>query len=139
LIKRLRNTGGYTVIETILTAVILGTALLGGMMVMQNATANTVNNDFNTVATQLANEKVEIIIADKEFLGMNAVSNANYPSETVVDVYNMTRSVSVTEVNASDLSTPEVGTGLKVVVVTVTWGTLDYQKVSVTTLLADYT
>jgi len=136
--SRFGNQKGFTCIETILTTVILSVGLMGSMMVMHNATANTVNNDFSTVATQLANEKIEQILADKQFISFASITNDNYPNEVVTDVYNMSRTVSVTEVNSENLSVPEAGSGLKSVAVTVSWGDQDYQFVTVTTLLADY-
>jgi len=136
--KRFKNQKGFTLIETCLSCVIIGVGLVGGMIVMQNATANTVNNDLSTIATQLANQKIEQIIADNKFIGYETLISDNYPNETVTDVYNMSRTVSITEVNSVDLSVPEAGSGLKSVSATVTWGDKDYQTVTVTTLIADY-
>jgi len=136
--KRIKNQKGFTLIETILTSIIIGVGLMGGMVVMQNATANTVNNDLSTIATQLANQKIEQMIADSKFIGYETLISDNYPNEVVTDIYNMLRKVIIAEVSSVDLSVVEPGSGLKSVSATVSWGTKDYQTVTVTTLIADY-
>lgn len=139
--KKIKNQKGFTVLETILTSMILGVGLLGGMVVMQNASANTVNNDLTTVATHLANEKIDAILADEEFKGYASLTDENCSSETLNEIYSMKRSVKIVEgVFDGDAGTfiAETGTGLKKVDVTVTWGNKEYQKVTVSTLVADY-
>lgn len=135
--KRIANQKGFSILESILSTVILAVALMGGMMVMQNATANTVNGDMSSVATQLASEKVDMILADKAYQGYEYVDATNYQSEDLTQPYQMDRTVSITEVSADDLSTPETGSGVKKVAVTVTWGTQDYQTVTLTSLVSD--
>lgn len=135
--KRLKNSKGFTVLENILTVVVLSIGLMGSMVVMQNAALNTVNGDMNTIATQSANEKLEMIMADKTFQGYDFVTSDNYDSE-VLQTYGMSRSVSVTEVSVDDLTTPEENSGLKKVEVSVSWGEESYQVVNVSTLVSDY-
>jgi len=137
MLKFLKSNKGFTIIENILTVTVVALGLMGGMIVMQNATAKTVNNDMTTIATQVANEKIEAIMADKEFSGYTTIIEDNYPTEGLSDPYNFTRTTDINEVNAEDLTTSEESSGMKKVVVTVSWGDEDYHKVSVSTLVAD--
>lgn len=134
-----KNQKGFSMIETVLTSMILAVGLVGGLLVFQNASANTLYSDFTTIATQSANEKLEEVMADKEFSGYAIVTEANYPSENLSTPYEMTRTVSVLEVSASDLVTPDSGSGLKKVDVSVCWGDCSSSHTAtVSTLIADY-
>lgn len=135
--KILKNIKGFTIVENIFSVSVIAIGLVGGMTVMQNAAAKTVNNDMTSIATQVANEKIEIIMGDKEFQGYDYVDGANYPSEDLSEPYTLERSIEIYEVSTTDLSTPETESGLKKLIVTVSWGEKDYQKVEVSTLLAD--
>ncbi|OVE81590.1 hypothetical protein BVY03_03035 [bacterium K02(2017)] len=138
LIKKLKNQNGFTMLENILAATLLGFALFGGMTVMQNATASSVNGDMTTIATELANEKVEQVIADKIYNNYEYLDAENYTDEEDVGLYEMDRSVSITEVNVDDLVTEEEGSGIKVVTVSVTWGLEAYQTINVSTIVTNY-
>lgn len=138
LLNKMRNHKGFTLLENILSMVIISIGLMGTMIVMQNAALNTVQGDMNTIATQYANEKVEEILADDTFQGYDYLQDGNYESE-VIDGYDMNRSVQIVEVNSDDLTTVEEGSGLKKVTVTVYWddGEAD-EQVIVSTLISDY-
>lgn len=136
----LKGKRGFALIENILASTILATGLLAGLVTMQNASINTLNGDMNTIATQLASEKLEMILADKQYQGYEYLDGeSTYTNETLSGAYNgYTRSVSITEVDATDLVTPSPGSGIKKVDVHVDWGQKDYQNVTVSTLVADY-
>ena len=138
MFKKLKNQKGFTVVENILASIILSVGLLSGLMAMSNATSHTLRGDMNTVATQLANEKIEQILADKSFVNYEYLSTGNYQDEILSDAYYMQRSVVITEVNTDDLSTPEEGSGMKKVAVTVSWGNGAAEEVVVSTLISDY-
>jgi type II secretory pathway pseudopilin PulG len=135
--NRANNQRGSTLVDVILTTAILGIALFGGMLAMQTATAHAVDNDLSSIATQLANEKIEEIMMDAQTQGYDYVSNDNYSSETIADHYNMTRTVAIVEVDEDDLSTASEGSGLKTVEVTVSWGVGSYETVTLTTMVAE--
>ncbi len=137
MLQRMNNQCGSSLIDVVLTTLVLGTALFGGILAMQTVTAHSVNGDLNSIAVQFANEKIEAIMADAEYKGYEAVVDANYSSENIPDHYNMTRSVGIVEVSESDLSTPAAGSGLKKIDVTVTWGVGEYQTVTLTTMVAE--
>lgn len=136
----LKHNGGFSLLETILTTTILGVGLIAGMITLQNATLNTMNGDMTTVATQLANEKIDLIMADKQYLGFSHLdADDNYPTEELSGAYaGFTRNVIIVEVNKDDLSTPEANTGVKKIHVSVGWGNKPEQTVHVSTLVADY-
>lgn len=116
---------------------ILATALITGLFVIQSVLASSVDQELNTIATQLANEKIEIILADRAFQGYDYIADENYENETLVEYSNLSRSVTITEVNEDDLVTPEEGSGSKRVEVTVSWGNDVYQQVVISTLITD--
>ncbi|MBF0104327.1 MAG: hypothetical protein HQM16_03260 [Deltaproteobacteria bacterium] len=136
-IKKIRNQKGFSLLENILAAVLLSACLFGGMTVMQNVTANSVNIDLSSIATELANEKVEMVIADKTYNGFDVVETNYYQQETDLGAYAMTRFVTVTEVDPDDLTTGVEGSGVKKVDVTVSWGSADHQRITVSTLISD--
>lgn len=135
--KRLWNQRGISLLEAVLGVMLMGFAFAGAMPIFNHATAKATKTDHFTAATYYANEKLENIMADKEFQGFDSISDDNYAAETIPGT-NYFRSVAVTEVNSNDLSTEEAGSGYKKVVVTVVWGEGQNEQISVTTLLTNY-
>lgn len=127
---------GFGLLEVVLSTMILSVGLLGGFMVIQNATARSVQGDMNTLATGLANDKMEDVLADKEFKGYGYLEAENYPAEDLD--HGFTRIVDVVEVDPQDLQTPVSGSGLKRIEVTVDWGDEAAETVKISTLLTDY-
>ena len=113
MLKRLKNNKGFSLIESALTTVILSTALITSLFVIQGLLIGSVDQELNTIATQLANEQIEIIMADKEFQGYDYISDDNYESEILTEYSNLSRTVTITEVNEDDLLTPEEDSGSK--------------------------
>ncbi len=133
---RLGKQNGFTVVETILSTSIMALGFMGGMAVMQNSVAGTVKGDRSTMAIQIAQEKVEEILADNQFRGYDFASDStNYDSESLDGGY--VRSVSLTEVDPNDFSVASPGSGLSNVTVTVIWGNAYGQTVSYSTLIAE--
>lgn len=138
MFKKLKNQKGFTLLESILAATIISVGIWGAMLVTQNAQVTGVYSDKVTIATQLANEKLEEIIADKSLKssGYSGITETNYSAETLSGNFSgYERSVTITEVSDADLSTPTTGSGLKKVTVTVSF---DGQDVSLVTVLANY-
>lgn len=126
---------GITLIEAVLTTVILSMALFGGMIVMQNASISSVERDLRTQAIYLAQEKIEIVLADTQSFGYNYITTANYPTETLSGSFN--RTIQIFEVDKENLITPASNSGLKKINVTVNWGGQAYQTVIHSTLIAN--
>ncbi len=106
----------------------------------QSATQNSRYTDSRVIGSQLAGQEVEQVIADKAILGYGSILTNRYPSQAFQAPYNnFTKSVVVTEVDPSDMSTPLSGSGYKRVDVTVQWGAQAYESVSISTVLTNYT
>lgn len=139
----LKNSAGFSFVEAILTTVVLAVGLWGGLALLHNATSHSINNDYRIIGIQLANKKLEIIIADKTFRGYDWIDESNYPTEILADPYSgFTRSITVTEVDPADFNdtqNPVADSGYKRVDVQVTWGTEPHQKIIMSTVLSSYT
>ena len=127
-----------TLLDVVAALVILSVALPPLVGAMAESAQQSIRSTYTTVASFLATERMEEITARRNQAGGYAqVVAANFPAETPVSGYpNYSRSVAITEV-AADLTTPQSGSGLKKVVVTVQWdgGT---RQVKVAHLFADY-
>lgn len=142
MMKKWKNQNGFSLIEGVLATMLLSFSLSGGVFMMQNTMKNSISSDYRIIATQLANEKIETILADKALdLGYNGITSDAYQSESLSYGNNnsaFARSVSVTEVAENDLTTPEEGSGMKKVEVTVSWGQESNEQITVSTLLTNY-
>lgn len=135
---RLKSERGFSLIEAILSTLILSVSLAGGMLVMQNVSRHAMTGELNTTAIQLANEKMDMIMADKEFKGYDYLISENYPTETELGTTGVfTRQVSIMEVSRDNFNMPQVGSGLKKVDVIVSWGLQSGSSVTLSTLLAN--
>lgn len=135
----LKNEAGFTFLEIILTTTLLAVGFAGGFALLQNTTNNSLENDMRVIASQLASEKIETIIADKTFKTYDWILPANYPVENLNAPYSgFTRTIDILEVDPADLATAQPGSGYKKVDVVVSWGALPSQAIRVTTLVTDY-
>src|ERR1700693_3694643 len=104
----------FTLIETIITIVLLAIMTSGLMAMFSAYSTSNGNSPVIIQEAELAQEKIEMIIADKEnsARGFNYVTAANYPAENPVGGFaNFTRSVTIIYVDpASSLNTPAAGT-----------------------------
>ncbi len=137
--KFMRQSTGVTLIELVLTIVVISFGLIGVMILFENATRGVMQADLNVMATNLAHEKLEQIILDKWRDGYASVIDSGYPDENFQDEFSIfTRSTDIVEVSGSDLATQEADSGYKRVDVTVSWGGGSLQRISLSTLLASY-
>lgn len=133
---------GFTLIEVVLSTLILSIAMFGNVMLVQNISMASVNSNYQIVACQLANEKLETIIADNSLQGQqyDYINSNNYPNEALA-LGNQngffSRQVNIAEV-ADDLVTPQAGSKQKRVEVKVTWGNQAHQQVVLSTLITNY-
>lgn len=125
-----------------LSTTILAIGLLGTIQLMSFATKTNADTDFHVIATKLANEKIEVVLADNNLRPQqyDYVTSANYPAESLT--YGNTsnvfqRVVTITEV-ADDFVTIQPNSGLKKIDVTVSWGNQAPEQVTLSTLLTDY-
>lgn len=139
--ERKKNQKGFTLIETVLSILVLSIAMGGTLLLFQNATSHSVDSDYRVIAAQLANEKIESIIADKALQGYDSIIEGNYPDETLTGAFNgIQRIVTITEVDPNDLNTAQADSGYKRVRVTVTWGggAAQVRTLNVDTLLTEF-
>jgi len=139
MLKKCRKKG-FTLIEVVLTILIISIGLFGMMVMFDNVTRGAMESDMNVVATYLAREQIEKITYDKVYNGYAWVTLARYttPENLTIGGSNLVRETSVYEVAKSDLLTAEGGSGFKRIDVTVSWGTGTDQRITEATLLADY-
>ncbi len=99
---------GFTLIEVILVIVIMAIAIPSLIMGVSFMTQRQVNALGTTTAADLAQERLERIMADKRnpLVGFSNLTNARYPAETPVAGFTQyNRSVNIICVTAADLST----------------------------------
>jgi len=130
---------GFTIIELLLTIIIISVGLMGIMALFENATRGAGQADLNIIASTLARDKLEQVVSDKVAYGYANLNDTNYPDETFSSEFSpYSRNTAITEVAGNDLVTPEVGSGYKRVDVTVWWGAGGADRVIIPTVLADY-
>lgn len=114
---------GWTLVELVVMITVAGLTLPYLAWVFARMAETSARPDLQTVAANLAREKLEILAADKfnASRGYAYLAAANYPAESPVSDSTMTRSVAFTDVSAADLSTAQSGSGCRKAVVTVTW------------------
>jgi len=95
--KIINSEAGYSLIEMILVIIFLGVALIASMNMMSSSISGSMNIEIITDAVNLANEKMEQILADKRSKGYASIIQSNYPLETNPGNFTgFTRSVTVT-------------------------------------------
>jgi prepilin-type N-terminal cleavage/methylation domain-containing protein len=148
--KQGAGTDGFTLIETIITLVILSIAAVGVLSVFTVGIKGSANPLIINQAIALAQEKIETIIGDREnsARGFAWVAAADYntnplkytPENPVAGFANYSRAVTISCVTQANVNTPTgnppCASGYARVTVTVTNATLG--NVSADTLLTNY-
>lgn len=116
-----RRAGGVTLVELVVTVVVLGVAMPPMLSALRSAHASRVTPVMASRARWLATEKLEDILADRHSAarGYGYVAAVNYPSEGAVDGFGAFARVVTVEETGPDLS--GAGAGYKKVTVTVSW------------------
>src|SRR5690349_1011922 len=130
----------FTLIEAIISIVVLSISVPPMFWAIRQAHINRVNPEMISRARWLATEKIESIIADRHSTtrGYGYLVAANYPSEASITGFpGFTRSVAFNETTVN-LST--AGSGYMSVTVTVGWtdATVTARSLSLTTVVTDY-
>jgi len=135
----LRKSDGFTLIELIITIVVISIGLVGVVVLFQSASRGAVRGEVDIIAANLAHEKLEQVIFDKWRNGYDSVDSDDYPQETFSGDFNMyVRTTTVTEVDPSDLNTPMENSGYKRVNVRVMWSGVGGGIIDVSTIISDY-
>ena len=121
--QKMKNNRGISLLEGVFTTGILSFGLLASMTAVQGVNSTQTTSREGVVSSQLANEKLEMILADNIHYGYNHINGSNYPLEHMSGFYNgYARRVIIFEVNPVNLGQHQTGTGLKKVHVQVEWG-----------------
>ncbi len=136
---------GFSLIEAIVTLVVLSVAAVGVYAVFANATRGSADPLVLNQAVQLAQERMDEIVGDRRNPGRGFVwiVPGNYGAEAPVTGFaNFSRSVNIFCVNNGTLNTnngqpPPCASGYTHVDVTVTWNA-GADSLTTTTLFADY-
>jgi len=134
---------GFTLVEIVLVIALLG--IVAGSILTYFFNIKSSGDPVLTLqAIELAQEKMDKILADKKWNNFNSITPANYPAENPVSGFTtFNRSVDIFCVLEADLNTsngtmPNCTTTsfhAKRVEVTVSWGS---SSVSLVTVLTDY-
>ena len=94
------NQTGFTLIELVLTVIIVGICFLSLVAVFSTSLVGSSDSEHTTIATFLAQEKMEQILADKNGRGYGYIVNSSYPAENPVPGYpGYSRSVIIAEMS----------------------------------------
>ncbi len=131
---------GFTLIEIVLTIVIISVGLFGMMGLFSNVTRGALEGDINIMAVYLARDRLERLVADKVYLTYDNVVNSRYvTSEPVLlGINNFVREFNIYEVSKTDILTPQLNSGFKRIDMTVRWGPDATQTITESTLLTKY-
>lgn len=138
--RHLKNSKGFTLVEAVLTIIVIAIGLFGMMFLFDNVTRGAMEGDQAITSTYLVRERLERMIFDKVYRGYNYIVAANYPASETVLVGNQayTRQVSILEVSKGNFSVGQFGSGYKRIDVTASWGTGANQRISEATLVTNY-
>ena len=103
---------GFTFIEAILTLLILSGGVVGVMTLYQKNIERADEMEQTLIATTLAQEKLEQIMQDKKYKTYAYIIQSNYPVTEVLTAEgypDYTRTVTISEVSPSNLSSPPQG------------------------------
>jgi hypothetical protein len=81
------NKKGISLIEAVLTIFVLAVGFMSSMQAIQEILTTTHFSDKEVVATQLASEKFEGILADRQAYGFTYILGSNYPDEVLTGDY----------------------------------------------------
>lgn len=113
---------GFTLIEAVLTLSVLAGGVFGVLVLYQQNIARSNEMEQTLVATELAQEKLEQIILDKKYQLYAYVIPANYLASedlTAQGFPGYTRTISILEVNPSDMISAQTNSGYKKITVSV--------------------
>jgi len=102
--RRLHESPGFTLMELVMTIVFTAIAFPGILSLLVNTSINSHDAELMTIANSLAQEQMEIILADKAGTGtgygFSNITTAKYANVNPASPYNaFTRTVTVTSQN----------------------------------------
>lgn len=130
---------GFTLIETILTLMVLAGGVMGVLSVYSQNIARANEMEQTLIANELVQEKIEQLLHDKKYRLYPYILAANYPASedlTAAGYPGFTRTTGILEVNPGDLNSAANNSGYKKITVTVSM--TGGQAVSVQTLVTQW-
>lgn len=130
---------GFTFIEAILTMTLLTGGILGILTLFHRNISEANKMEHTLTASYLAQERLEQIVLDKKYRLYPYITATNYPASEDLSAQGFpgyTRTVNIIEVSATNLTSPQNGTGYKRVTVSVL--PAGGEAVTVTTLLTQW-
>ncbi len=134
-----RIRSGTTIIEVVMAVIILGIGLPPLLFAFAECSMNSIAPSRATVASFLAIERMEEIIARryKSTAGYSEVTSANFPAESPVAGFSaFDRTVTIAEVDAN-LSASGSPVGYRSITVTVSWNS-GAENVVIERIFADF-
>lgn len=131
---------GFTLIELILTTVVVSGGFFGLLTTFDAANRGAIQGQAHQAAVYLAQERLEQMTADKYYRGYGYLVPGNYPASEAVTVgsHQYTRLITITEVSGTDLTTAVQGSGYKRVAVTVSWPGGATNQLTLETVMGQY-
>jgi Tfp pilus assembly protein PilV len=134
---------GFTLIESVLAIGLIGAGLIGLISLFGNLLSPALSADQSVIASNLAKEKIEQIIADRASKGYPTTLTTNYSDGQLSGAYNeFSRNVTINEVDpdddndSDDFLDPSPNSGYARITVVVAWGK---RSVKLETLITNYT
>ena len=104
--KNARFKPGFSIVEALVMMAVLALGLVTILLVLRSANINNANAHFISIASKLAQGKLEEIVADRKTRGFAYIDNSNYEEEDPVDGFvAYKRNVNIYFVDISDLDT----------------------------------
>ena len=133
---------GMTLVELVIGIAVIAVLFPVMISALFNPVVDSVKGEQMVQAMALAQGKIEEIYATKATnngsLGYSYITSSHYPAENPVSGFaSFNRSVTITEVRGTDLTTPLNNSGFKKIVVTVTWNG-GSNRVELTEVLGNY-
>lgn len=136
---RLKNKKGFSALEAIFAVLILSFGFVGFMSMFSQMAKTTESDDMRLLASRLAGEKIEEIMATKASQNYSGVNVGTQEENINFDNYDFTRSTDIAFVDSSDLKTVVGGdSGYKRIHVTVSWNVGSTQSVRLMGLISNY-
>lgn len=136
---RKKNQHGFSFIEALFALLILSFGFVGILSLHSMMNGNTENDEMKLIASKLASERIEQILASKASLGYSSVNTGSATDEVSYDSLSFQRQTSINYVDSSDLKTVSGSdTGFKRIDVTVNWSNGGTQNVSVMSLISNH-
>lgn len=134
-----KSTRGFSFIEALFALVILSFGFVGILSLYSMMDGNSGNDEMKLIASKLASEKVEQLLATKASVGYENINTGTSSEQISYDNLSFQRQTVVNYVEGSDLKTVSGSdTGFKRIDVTINWNNGSTQNVSVMSLISNH-